>query len=379
MSPHLPAPSPDALAHGNRLAHHIQAEIEAVGGWISFARFMELALYAPGLGYYAAGAAKLGATGDFITAPELTPLFGRSVARVVAQGLAQSGGDVLELGAGSGRLAADLLLELERLGMLPGRYLILDVSPDLRERQRQTLEREAPHLLPRVAWLDALPASLRGVVLGNEVLDALPVHLLHWTEAGVMERGVVLGERGFAWQDRPIDSPRLAAAAAALPVSAPYLSEVNLAAPALVESLAGCLEQGLLLFLDYGFPRAEYYHPQRDLGTLKVHYRHHSLDDPFFLPGLADLTAHVDFTAVADAGLAAGLDLLGYTSQGRFLLDAGLLDLMREVPLGTPDHVRAVQAVQKLVQPHEMGELFKAVLFGRGVAAPAAFCRIDRL
>ncbi len=386
----LPSPAPEAQAHGDGVVRHIQDEIQRAGGWIPFTRYMELALYAPGLGYYAGGAAKFGGAGDFITAPELTPLYGRTLARVAGETLARTGGDILELGAGSGRLAVGVLLELERLACLPERYLILEVSPDLRARQRERLAEQAPHLVSRVVWLDALPERVRGVILANEVLDALPVHLLHWTAEGALERGVALpspsplaveGRAGgaFAWADRPIASPALAEAVARLPVSAPYVSEVNLAAPALIASLAACLERGLMLFADYGFNRAEYYHPQRQAGTLKVHYRHHSLDDPFFLPGLADITAHVDFTAVAEAAATTGLDLLGYATQGRFLLDAGLLDLMAGMTPGTPDYLRAAQAVQKLVQPHEMGELFKVMVLGRGVAPPSACRRMDRL
>ena len=408
MSAHLPAPSSEALAHSTRVVRHIHAEIGRAGGWIPFDRYMELALYAPGLGYYAGGAAKFGGAGDFVTAPELTPLFGRTLARVAAETLGQlgcapssekasdplpeevkpflgrpgerlGGGDILELGAGSGRLAVDVLLELERLETLPAHYRILEVSPDLRERQHHLLSAQAPHLLDRVSWLDALPDTLHGVILANEVLDALPVHLVHWTQAGPLERGVTWGNDGFAWADRPIAPLALATAAANLPLAAPYLSEINLAAPALIASLAASLGQGLMLFLDYGFPRSEYFHPQRHQGTLKLHYRHHSLDDPFFLPGLADITAHVDFTAVAQAAQNAGLDLLGYGSQGRFLLDAGLLDLMTAMTQGTPDYLRAANAVQKLVQPHEMGELFKVMALGRGIEAPSACRRIDRL
>jgi SAM-dependent MidA family methyltransferase len=383
----LPAPDAAALAHSERLVRRIREDIAGAGGWMPFARYMELALYAPGLGYYAGGAAKLGGAGDFVTAPELTPLFGRTLARVAAAVLARTGGDLLELGAGSGRLAVDMLLELERLACLPERYLILEVSPDLRARQRQRLAEQAAHLLPRVAWLDGLPERMRGAILGNEVLDALPAHLMHWTEAGVQERGVVWTEAGFAWSDRAISSPGLARAVAQLPVavgaepchSGAFLSELNLAAPALVASLADRLENGLLLFLDYGFPCAEYYHPQRHMGTLRVHYRHHSLDDPFFLPGLADITAHVDFSAVARAGQEAGLDLLGYTSQANFLMDAGILELMLEMEPMTPPYLRAASAVQRLLQPSEMGELFKSIALGRGLAADLpGFRRGDR-
>ena len=340
---------------------------------------MTMSMYAPGLGYYSSGAAKFGAAGDFVTAPELSPLFGQTLAHVVAESLAQTGGDVLELGAGSGRLALAVLTELDRLQVLPTRYWILEVSPDLRARQHALLAAQIPHLLDRVGWIDTLPEGVRGVVMANEVLDALPVHLVHWTEHGVLERGVVAEGEGLGWADRDISDADLRAAVSALPVSAPFVSEINLAAPALVRTLGERLQSGCMLLIDYGFPRAEYYHPQRHEGTLKVHYRHHSLDDPFFMPGLADITAHVDFSALAQAGEAVGLELLGYTNQGRFLLDAGLLDLMSGMTPGSPDYLRAVTAVQKLVQPHEMGELFKVMVLGRGVEAPSACQRIDRL
>jgi SAM-dependent MidA family methyltransferase len=371
--PFLPPPSPDALAHSARLIEHIRARMAAAEGWLSFADYMELALYAPGLGYYASGTAKLGAAGDFVTAPELSPLFGRTLARPVAEVLRQSGGDVLELGAGSGRLALDLLGEMEKLGALPDRYLILEVSPDLRTRQRDLLEQHAPRLLDQVVWLDTLPEKITGVVLGNEVLDALPVHLLHRVGGVWMERGVVWND-GFAWDDRPAptDLPP-----ADIPATEGYLTEVCPAAAALLESLAERLQQGLLLFIDYGFPRAEYYHPQRSMGTLRVHYRHHSLDDPFFHPGLADITAHVDFSAMAAA--ATDLDLLGYTSQSHFLLNAGLLDLLGELDPETLDYLRAASSVQKLLQPQEMGELFKVIALGRGLdVPPSGFARGDR-
>lgn len=377
MTP-LPKPTPEALAHSNRLVEHLRAQIAEAGGWLSFARYMALALYAPGLGYYASGSAKLGEAGDFVTAPEMTPLFGRALARPLAEVLAETGGDVLELGAGSGRLARDLLRELTALGRPPERYLILEVSPDLRERQRALLASEAPELLERVAWLEAPPDEISGVVLANEVLDALPVRLLYRDKTGVFERGVIWNA-GLAWEDRPLVEEPWRTQAMALPEVGGYLTEVCPAAAALVASLAEHLRHGMLLFVDYGFPAAEYYHPQRHMGTLKVHYRHHSLDDPFHLPGLADITAHVDFSAVATAATGAGLDLLGYTSQGNFLLNGGLLDLLAEMRPGTRDYLSAASALQKLVQPEEMGELFKVIAFGRGLnRAPAGFSRGDR-
>ncbi|MDD1632332.1 MAG: SAM-dependent methyltransferase, partial [Methylococcaceae bacterium] len=310
----LPIPSPDALAHSQRVTAHLQSLIQHAGGWISFAQFMEAALYAPGLGYYAAGAMKFGAAGDFITAPELTPLFGRTLAHAIAPVLVETGGEILELGAGSGRLALDVLGELAQLDALPARYCILEVSADLRTRQQERIAREQPDLVDRVQWLDALPAQFSGVMLGNEVFDALPVELVHWTDAGPRVRGVVQAGEGFAWQDRSIDDPILRARADALNLAPGYLSEISLAADALIASLAHSLERGLILLIDYGFGASEYYHPQRHMGTLRAHYRHHALDDPFYLPGLCDLTAHVDFSAVAQAGMDAGLELAGYTS-----------------------------------------------------------------
>lgn len=385
IPPGLPHPDADALALSLRLADFIRAEIERNGGWISFARYMELALYAPGLGYYAAGSAKFGVAGDFVTAPAMTPLFGRSLAYFAQAVLRDTGGEILELGAGNGHLALDVLRELECLDCLPARYLILELSPDLRERQRELLAARASHLLPRVEWLDALPERFLGLVLGNEVLDALPVHLFQRRHGVGVERGVIAapaganGDSAFAWEEREPTSGEIVRLAAAIPDTDGYLSELCPAAAALVASLAERLERGALLFLDYGFPRAEYYHPQRHMGTLKVHYRHHSLDDPFFLPGLADITAHVDFSLIAQAGRDAGLDLLGYTSQANFLIDVGLLDRMMEMEPMTPAYMRAASAVQKLLQPSEMGELFKAIVLGRGLShALPGFRRGDR-
>src|SRR5574340_785602 len=376
----LPAPSPDALAHSQRVAAHLRSLIDQAGGWMPFSHFMEATLYAPGLGYYAAGAMKFGAAGDFVTAPELTPLFGRTLAHAIAPVLEETGGEVLELGAGNGRLAADVLGELQRLGTLPARYCILEVSADLRQRQQETMAREWPHLAERVQWLDALPEHFNGVIFGNEVLDALPVEMVHWAEAGPLVRGVVLEGEHFAWQDRPIADPVLRARADVLNLAPGYLSEINLAADALIASLADCLGRGLILMVDYGFGQGEYYHPQRHMGTLRVHYRHHALDDPFYLPGLCDLTAHVDFSAVARAGTAAGLALEGYTSQASFLLGSGLTDLLMQTPpVDAAAYLPQANAVQRLVSPAEMGELFKLIGFARGDIAPlAGFARGDR-
>jgi len=376
----LPAPTPDALAHSQRVTAHLRSLIEDAGGWIPFSRFMEAALYTPGLGYYTAGAMKFGAAGDFVTAPEMTPLFGRTLAHAIAPVLVETGGDVLELGAGSGRLATDVLGELERLGALPARYCILEVSADLCQRQQETMAREWPHLRERVHWLDALPEHFSGVILGNEVLDALPVELVHWTDAGPQVRGVVREGDAFAWQDRPIADPVLRARAEALNLPPGYVSEINLAADALIASLAQSLDRGLILMIDYGFSASEYYHPQRHMGTLRAHYRHHALDDPFYLPGLCDLTAHVDFSAVARAGQDAGLELAGYTSQASFLLNSGMTELLMQTPpTDAAAYLPQANAVQRLVSPAEMGELFKVIAFGKGGIAPlAGLARGDR-
>ncbi len=370
----LPAPSPEASAHSLTLVAAIAREIGAGGGWISFARFMEMALYQPGFGYYSAGARKFGAAGDFVTAPEMTAYFGRALARQVAQVMAASAPHVLEVGAGSGRLAADLLLELERLDALPESYDILDLSADLRERQQATLAAAAPHLLARVRWLDRLPELYAGVVVANELLDAMPAHVVAWRENGIFERGVGLDDSGgFTWNERPASGALLAAAEeigrqCSLPPG--YESEISLAARAWAAEWGHRLQRGALLLIDYGFPRREFYHQQRGRGTLMCHYRHHSHPDPFHLPGLQDVTVHVDFTAIIAAADAAGLDLLGYTSQGQFLLNCGILDLLAVESAGSTDYIRAAGAINKLLMPHEMGELFKVIAIGRGIDQP---------
>ncbi len=377
----LPTPSDEQLAQSARLTHALRDEIATQGGWISFARFMELALYAPGLGYYSAGSIKFGHGGDFVTAPEISPLFARTLARQAAQVLRETGGDVLELGAGTGRMAAQMLLELQHLGTLPQRYRILEVSAHLRSVQRETLEALLPDgLLRRIEWLEALPAALTGFVFGNEVLDALPVHVLAWRDDGVHERGVGGGEAGFVWQERPLSDGVLRGVVEKLDLPAGYVSEACPAAPALTASIAAALQRGVLLFVDYGFPRREFYHPQRATGTLMCHYRQYAHDDPFLYPGLQDITAHVDFTAIAEAAVASGLDVLGYTAQAQFLINCGIIDLLSEVPPGDlAAYLPWATQAQKLMSPAEMGELFKVIALGRGMEAPLhGFTRGDK-
>ncbi len=365
----LPPPSAEALAHSQRLKQAIAHEIAAAGGWMAFSQFMEWLLYAPGLGYYAAGARKFGAAGDFVTAPEMTGLFGQALARQIAQIMKESAPVVLEVGAGSGRLAADLLLALERLEALPEHYLILDLSADLRQRQQQTIAAAAPHLLARVSWIDALPLRFSGIVVANELLDALPADIVAWRESGIYSRGVALDAAGeFCWEERPASGALLTAAEklaeeCCLPPG--YESEISLAVRAWAAEWGHRLERGALLLIDYGFPRREFYHQQRGRGTLMCHYRHHAHTEPFYLPGLQDVTVHVDFTAVIAAAHATGLDLLGYTNQGQFLLNCGILDALAAQPEGSTDYIRAAAAVGKLLMPHEMGELFKVIAIGR--------------
>ncbi len=368
----LPEPGADAAAASQTLAQLVADEITARGGWMPFARYMELALYAPGLGYYSGGAQKFGdfaAGGDFVTAPEITPLFGQALARQIAQVLQASAPLVIEAGAGSGRLAADLLPALDALGCLPERYAILELSGTLRARQRATLAEHAPDYLARVEWLDELPETFSGCLIGNEVLDAMPTHQVHWTESGVREGGVsVDGDRLIACAGDA--SEALHRAASELDVTAPFTSEISLAVRAWVSELAQRLHQGALILIDYGLPRGELYHPSRDGGSIRCHYRHRVHDDPFWYPGLSDITSHVDFTAVAEAGFAAGLSVAGYTTQGSFLLNCGIGELLEKVSLcGTaPDAAyRGQNSIQRLISPNEMGELFKVIALTRNL------------
>jgi len=378
---HLPPPPPDAQAISDQLCGLIAGEISAAGGWISFARYMELALYAPGLGYYSAGSHKLGGDGDFVTAPELSPLFARCMARQLAQLHDEGLRGVLELGAGSGALAVELLTEMDQLGCAPENYLILELSADLRERQRETIARQAPTLFRRVQWLDALPARFEGIVLANEVLDATPTHRIRVSESGIDEIGVAIGGDGtsFVYAGRPAQG-ELLAAASTLGLPSDYETEIQLASRALAASLARLLTRGAMLFIDYGFPAHEFYHSQRNRGTLMCHYRHHAHDDPFAFVGLQDITTHVDFSAIAAAATEGSAVLLGYTSQAQFLIHCGITDLLSATPASDVRAYAPLAAqAQKLLSPAEMGELFKVVALGKGVdASLIGFARGDR-
>ncbi len=390
----LPICSEIALTHSRKLQAVIREAIAASDGWIPFARYMELALYYPGLGYYNGGAVKLGAGGDFVTAPEISALFGYTLARQVEQISEQvvkhrGQADILEIGAGSGKLARDILHELDHLDCLPQHYYILEVSAELRERQQQFLIAQVPHLMPRVIWLDQLPEQFCGTILANEVIDAMPVHLVEWQGDAVRERGVVWQEARelaqqesdgqFAWESRPIVNDGLKQVADVLARQInpqcdrdfDYCSEINPVAGYFIRSLAGILQQGAVILIDYGFGRGEYYHPQRNQGTLMCHYRHHAHGDPFYLPGLQDITSHVDFSALYDAAEEAGLPLVGYTTQAHFLLNCGITETLARTPAeAVQDYLPLANQLQKLVSPAEMGELFKVMAFGKALDLP---------
>ena len=382
MNTSLPQPSDAAKAASAALVLCIAAEIRAAGGWISFARYMELALYSPGLGYYSGGSEKFGAAGDFVTAPELTPLFGHALAVQAAQVMRASAPEVLEAGAGSGHLAADLLIALDVLGCPVQRYRILELSGELAARQHATIAARAPQFLPRVEWLDSLPDQISGCVVGNELLDAMPNHAVVWRDQGLMECGIALDDSdAFVLSERAAGEG-LQQAARELPVVAVYRSEIALTARAWTAELGRRLKQGALLLIDYGLPRHEYYHPQRNGGTIRCHYRHRTHDDPFWYPGLSDITAHVDFTAIAEAGHGVGLDVLGYTSQAAFLMNCGIADLLvqRKDDVDAATAARAGGAVNLLLSPNEMGELFKVIALGKGLREHlVGFRRGDRL
>jgi SAM-dependent MidA family methyltransferase len=387
--PALPVPSEAALRHSRALKELIHAELAASGGWISFEHYMRLVLYAPGMGYYSGGASKFGEAGDFVTAPEISSLFGRTLARQAKQVLELVGdhANILEFGAGTGNLALDLLLELEKLGRLPRQYFILELSAELQQRQRELFERFAPHLAPRVVWLERLPPAFDGLILANEVLDAMPVHLVAWHGADLFERGVMVKGDDFAWCDRPLVEGALFETARELNPQADatagdiscgvaddiseYVSEINLSARYFMRTLATVLQQGAIVLIDYGFGRNEYYHPQRASGTLMCHYRHLAHNDPFYLPGLQDVTSHVDFSSVASAAIDSGLELRGYTTQAYFLINCGVTEILAQTRVeNTKDYLPLANQLQKLVSPAEMGELFKVIAFGKNIQRP---------
>jgi len=374
----LPAPDADARAHGERVAAHIGAAIAAAGGTLPFDRYMELALYAPGLGYYSAGSTKLGAAGDFVTAPELSPLFARCVARQVEEILtAIRGGSVLEIGAGDGALAVELLSALGRRDALPERYLIIERSAELRARQADLLAERLPALRDRIGWLDEMPAAgFAGVVLANEVLDAIPARRFRINGRTIEEGRVEKNHGRFAWRYlAPTDPAWVRDVRAVIdPLDAPpasgYVSEIAPLRDAWVAGFGERLARGALLLIDYGYPRREYYHPQRTDGTLMCHYRHRAHGDPLILAGLQDISVHVDFTAVALAAETVGLKVAGFTTQAEFLIACGVLDLASEWPPSDPAFLALAQQLKTLLLPGQMGELIKVMALTRDLDVP---------
>jgi len=386
MISRLPRPDDDSLAHCKKVSESIRQAIDEAGGSISFAQFMHLALYSPGLGYYNVGTTKFGATGDFVTAPELSPLFGRVVARQCASILKQLGkGKILELGAGSGRLAVEILRKLTDLKSPPERYLILEISADLKARQEELISEELPDLLPSVEWLSKLPEKFAGVVIANEVADALPVERFERTDAAVLQMHVTANETGFDWCRKP--APEILAIAVekietdfgeALPQG--YQSEVSLGLPDWIGQIAKCLDKGLVLLFDYGVSRREYYSSERNQGWLRCHFRHHAHNEPLIYPGIQDLTTWVDFTAVAESAVDHGLDVAGYVTQAQFLINGGLKDELAGVAdLPVADQLELSRQVKLLTLPSEMGENFKCIGLGCGdLTGVTAFSSADR-
>lgn len=384
--PTLPGPDALSAAHSQCVAEFIRARIREAGGSISFAEYMQHSLYAPGLGYYTAGSSKFGADGDFVTAPEVSPIFGRVLARQCAEVLTEvRGGSILEYGAGSGKLARDVLQALERLDALPERYEILEVSGDLQQRQAAFLRAELPGLISRVSWIHAPPENHTGVIIANEVLDALPVERFIRTTTGIEQVRVVA--EGEAFGITPMPAPQnLSKAVLAIEdelgegLPSGYVSEISLGLPGWVSTLADSLKRGLVFLFDYGVTRREYYAHERSGGWLRCHFRHHVHDNPLILPGIQDLTAWVDFNAVAEAAVNAGLEIAGYSAQAQFLLGGGLDVEMREfasLPLKT--QLELSGQIKTLTLPAEMGEHFKCMALRRGdISTPSAFNLADR-
>lgn len=366
----LPLSNPQAQTNSNKLSEIIRQDITQAGGFISFARFMELALYTPGLGYYSAGQHQFGKEGDFVTAPEISALFSQCVAQQCKQILSELGkGDILELGSGTGTFAKDLLLELEILDSLPEHYFILEISAELRTRQKQLLSLHCPHLLPRITWLDALPTAMDGIIVANEMLDAMPVHCFSITRSGMQERGVTWNQDHFTWLLTAPTTPALTRSVSlllqeyALPEG--YESEINLGLSTWIKSIAATLNRGVILLFDYGYGKAEYYHPERKMGTLMCYHQHQRHADPFTWIGLQDITAHVDFTTVAETATAAGCTLAGYTIQATFLLHCQILELAQKKAITPIAQFNHTQAIKKLTLPSAMGELVKVMALSK--------------
>jgi SAM-dependent MidA family methyltransferase len=363
----FPAPSTEQQNQSQKLSQHIREIIEcAPQNTISFAQYMDLALYTPQLGYYMADNPVFGWEGDFTTAPELGNIFAQCLSESCMQVLQETGGNILEIGAGSGKLAADLL---SALPALPDHYYILEISPALQQRQRQYLQEKIPNIYERVVWLEQLPENFKGIIIANEVMDALPAECFAINTSGIHERAVTLKDNHFAWTLREANNElqNLLQKIDIHDLPKPYHSELQSRLPTWIDQLAQCLQQGVILLIDYGFPRREYYHPDRSMGTLICHYRQHTHSDPFRYPGLQDITVHVDFTTVAEQAMKHDLEILGFTSQAQFLIEGGLIEILQQNPdLG----FSAKHQIQMLTSPAEMGELFKVMGLARECILP---------
>ena len=381
----LPEPDDQAKNHSQQLLDHIVQQIKLSGGQISFEQYMQLALYAPGLGYYSAGLHKFGAKGDFITAPEISSLFGQVLAiqlKPVLEQIKTNSGEsnLLEVGAGSGKMAGDILSELTKRSSLPDHYYILELSADLKQRQQQYLQTLLPEYYSHIIWLDSLPEKgFNGVVIGNELLDAFPVHLLKLEKDQLYERFVCENNQILGFKDILTDDPQLApfkdeiqkninANQDLLDKETSYITEVNLLANQWIQSLAQRINMGSLLLIDYGYPKSEYFHPQRHMGTLMCHYRHLGHDNPLFFPGLQDITAHVNFSEIKHAAESAAMVLSGYTTQAHFLLAGGLVELTQHIDINNiKAHAKMAVEIKKLTLPEEMGELFKVIYLTKNI------------
>jgi len=367
----LPIPAANARAHSARVTANVREHIEIAGGALPFDRYMDLVLYAPGLGYYAAGSRKFGPAGDFVTAPELGPLFGRCLARQLAEVLQRLGtGGVLEVGPGTGALASVLLEELAALDALPDQYVLLEPSPDLKARQQDLLRNRLGDKMIRCTWLDDLPRDWTGVVLANEVVDALPVTRFRVHSGRPLHARVRHGEAGFEWiWEDPEEGGAETSIIERHELPEGYTSERSPRAGAWVTSVAARLQRGLLLIIDYGYSELEYYHRDRAAGTLRCHYRHRVHSDPFWYPGLQDITAHVDFSALAAAGCAAGFELAGFASQEAFLLSLGLTDVAA-VTDDLRSRIDVSREIQQLAMASGMGERFKVLALVKDMEGP---------
>jgi SAM-dependent MidA family methyltransferase len=366
----LPTPTPDALAHSHQFLGYLIAQIQKNNGFISFADYMNLALYHPNFGYYISGTQKFNVGGDFTTAPEISSLFSQCIAKQCEQIFPFISGklEILEFGAGTGRMAADILSYLAEKNALPHHYYILELSAELKKRQEQTIANICPDLLPRVHWLKSLPVEFSGVILANEVLDAMPVHRFHIADNQIHELGVTEKNGTLAGSLLSTKTQDFLDLFTSQEWPGNYTSEINLNIQPWIASLSACLKQGVILLVDYGFSKSEYYHPQRTQGTLMCHYQHQAHADPFYYPGLQDITAHVDFSAVYQAAIAAGLEVLGYTQQASFLLGCGLIDLLQEQNiLSEKEKAKQNHAINLLTSPAEMGELFKVMMLGKKI------------